>query len=319
MKQIFCVLFLLCCKLSIAQENRVVGQVVDAATSKALPYVNIVLEEQHRGTSADAQGRFSFVLKGVDTSAILKFSYVGFKTEYIKLGKLNDSRVVKMQPQVSDLSEVQLYSITENNSEKINDFRGKESIGLGNFSGGQFPSMVARYYAKPEKFKAGCFLEEVEVRFFSTEMDMNKRSKFRLRILEVGENGKPAGDLLRSNLIVERKKNRFKTKIPLLKYRISIPEEGFFVAVEHLFIKENQYIEKKDYRVYSETDTLLYEDFEVVKYLPVFKGVLEEKKQGFNSYFKDTNGWKKMDDLDNSHVVFKGEIPAPAFKVSLTD
>ncbi|PKD18350.1 hypothetical protein APR41_04140 [Salegentibacter salinarum] len=310
---------MLCFAVASAQENRVIGQVVDALTSQPLPYVNIVLEEQHKGTSAGAQGRFLFVLKGADTSAILKFSFVGFKTEYINLGKLNNSRVVKMQPDVSALSEVQLYSILNNNSEKINDFRGKESIGLGNFSGGQFPSMVARYYARPENFKAGCFLEEVEVRFFATDLNMNKKSKFRLRILEVGQNGKPAGDLLTSNLIIERRSNSFKTKIPLLQYRIPIPKEGFFVAVEHLFIKENEYIEKKDYKIYRENDTLLYDNFRVVKYLPVFKGVLEKKKHDFNSYFKDTNGWKKMNSLDNSHQVFKGEYPAPAFKITLTD
>lgn len=318
MKQSFIILFLLCYNFSIAQENRVVGQVVDAVTSQALAYVNIVLEDQHKGISTDAQGRFSFVIKGADTSASLKFSYVGFKTRNIKLTDLN-SRVVKLEPAVNSLSEVQLYNITENNSEKINDFRGRESIGLGNFSGGQFPSMIARYYARPENFKAGCFLEEVEVRFFSADIKTNRKSKFRLRILEVGEDGKPGGDLLTSNLIIERGDNRFKTKIPMLRYRIPIPKEGFFVAVEHLFIEENKYIEEKDYRVYRQTDTLIYEDFKVVKYLPVFKGVLEEEDENFNSFFKDTNGWKKMNNLDNSHSVFKGEVPAPAFKITLTD
>jgi hypothetical protein len=105
----------------------------------------------------------------------------------------------------------------------------------------------------------------------------------------------------------------------MLRYRIPIPKEGFFVAVEHLFIEENKYIEEKDYRVYRQTDTLIYEDFKVVKYLPVFKGVLEEEDENFNSFFKDTNGWKKMNNLDNSHSVFKGEVPAPAFKITLTD
>ena len=86
-----------------------------------------------------------------------------------------------------------------------------------------------------------------------------------------------------------------------------------------MFIEENKYIEEKDYRVYRQTDTLIYEDFKVVKYLPVFKGVLEEEDENFNSFFKDTNGWKKMNNLDNSHSVFKGEVPAPAFKITLTD
>jgi len=318
MKQILIVLFLLCCNFATAQENRVVGQVVNAATSQALPYVNILLEEQRKGTSTDVQGRFSFVLKGVDTSAVLKFSYIGFKAQSIKIAKLNN-KVVKLQPEVNALSEVQLYSLTENNSEKINNFRGKESIGLGNFSGGQYPSMVARYYERPENFEAGCFLEEVEVRFFSTNLKGKRNSKFRLRVLEVDEEGKPGRDLLTSNLIVERGNNRFKTKIPMLKYRISIPEEGFFVAVEHLFIAENKYVEKKDYRVYRDNDTLLYKDFEVVKYSPIFEGVLEEDDKNFKSFFKDIKGWKKMNNLDNSHSVFNGEVPAPAFKITLTD
>lgn len=318
MQQILIVLGLLCCNFLSAQEIRVVGQVVNVETLEALPYVNIVLENQRKGTSTDAQGRFSFVMKGVDSSATLKFSYVGFETRKIKLSDL-DSRVIKLQPDLNALPEVHLYNIAENNSEKINDFRGKESIGLGNFSGGQYPSMVARYYARPEEFKDGCFLEEVEVRFFSTTIKMNKKSKFRLRILKVDTEGKPATDILTKNLIVERDDFKSKTKIPMLTYKILIPEEGFFVAVEHLFIKENKYIEKKDYRVYKETDTLLYKDFKVVKYLPVFKGVLEDERKDFNSFFKDTNGWKKMNNLDNSHSVFKGRIPAPAFKITLTD
>lgn len=318
MKQTFIVLLLLCCNFLSAQQNHVVGQVVDAVSLKGLPYVNVVLEEQHKGISTDAQGRFAFVLKGVYSSASLKFSYVGFETRKLKLSDL-DSRVVKLQPGVDDLETVYLYNITGENSKKINDFRGKESIGLGNFSGGQFPSMVARYYARPKKFTAACFIEEIEVRFFSTDIKMNRKSKFRLRILNVGEDGEPSGDLLTEDLIIEREDHRAKAKIPLLKYKISIPKEGFFVAVEHLFIEENKYIEKKDYRVYRETDTLHYKDYKVVKYLPVFKGVLEEGGEDFKSFFKDINGWKKMNNLDNSHSVFKGEIPAPAFKIKLTD
>jgi len=60
-------------------------------------------------------------------------------------------------------------------------------------------------------------------------------------------------------------------------------------------------------------------NFKVVKYIPVFKGVLEDKGQNFNSFFKDTNGWKEMNNLDNSNQAFKGANLAPAFKITLTD
>ncbi|WP_373058944.1 carboxypeptidase-like regulatory domain-containing protein [Zunongwangia sp. H14] len=318
MKPLPLALVMLCFYLTTAQETHVVGQVVNAVTSEPLPYVNIVLEEGHRGTSTDGQGRFSFLLKGVNSNTLLKFSYVGFKTKRVSLAGLQN-KVIKMQPEINVLSEVLLYNITEEHAEKINDFRGKEYVGLGNFSGGQFPSTIARYYARPQEFEEGCFLKEVEVRFFSTGANSRRGAKFRLRILAVDENGFPGEDLLKADLIITKKPNRFQIKIPLLEYEIFIPEEGFFVAVEHLFIEENKYVEEKDYRIYREKDTVVYKDLKIVKYLPVFKGVLEEEGNSSNSFFKDTNGWKKMNILDHSNPVLKGEIPAPAFKITLTN
>ena len=76
------------------------------------------------------------------------------------------------------------------------------------------------------------------------------------------------------------------------------------------------YFEEKDYRV---NDTIIYRDVKLRKYGPVFSGVLEEYGEGFNSYYKDTNGWQKMDNLDNSNEVFSGMLPVPAFKITLTD
>ncbi len=295
--------------------QRAVGQVVDAETLEPLPYVNIVLEEEKIGISTDKEGRYSFVVKDISEDTDVKFSYVGYESKYAQLKELK-GKVIRLKPSVDHLAEVRLYTIKEKKRQRINDFRRKEIIGLGNFSGGQYPSIVARHYDKPEKFDEGCFIKDIEVRYFSVEKTLYGSAKFRLRIMAVDDEGKPSYDLLSEGLIIQKEANQFKSKIDMLPYKILVPEDGFFVAVEHLFIEENGYFEEKDYRV---NDTIIYRDVKLHKYGPVFSGVLEEYGENFNSYYKDINGWRKMNYLDNSNEVFSGMLPVPAFKITLTD
>lgn len=307
--------FLFISASALGQAIRAVGQVVDAETLEPLPYVNIILEEEKRGTSTDKEGRYSFVVKDIAEDTDVKFSYVGYESKHAPLKELK-GKVIRLKPSVDHLAEVCLYTIKEKKRRRINDFRRKEIIGLGNFSGGQYPSIVARYYDKPEKFEEGCFLKDIEVRYFSVEKTLYGSAKFRLRIMAMDNQGKPSYDLLSGGLIIQKEASQFKSKIDMLPYKIPVPMDGFFVAVEHSFIEENAYFEQKDYRV---NDTIVYRDVKLRKYGPVFSGVLEEYGEDFNSYYKDVNGWRKMDNLDNSNEVFSGMLPVPAFKITMTD
>ena len=307
--------FLFISASALGQAIRAVGQVVDAETLEPLPYVNIILEEEKRGTSTDKEGRYSFVVKDIAEDTDVKFSYVGYESKHAPLKELK-GKVIRLKPSVDHLAEVRLYTIKEKKRRRINDFRRKEIIGLGNFSGGQYPSIVARHYDKPEKFDEGCFIKDIEVRYFSVEKTLYGSAKFRLRIMAVDKKGKPSYDLLSDGLIIQKEASQFKSKIDMLPYKIAVPKDGFFVAVEHLFIEENAYFEEKDYRV---NDTIIYRDVKLRKYGPVFSGVLEEYGEDFNSYYKDVNGWRKMDNLDNSNEVFSGMLPVPAFKITMTD
>jgi len=300
---------------AFGQKIRAAGQVVDAETLQPLPYVNIVLEKEKRGISTDKEGRYSFVVKEISDNAKLKFSYVGYQSQYVQLKDLK-GKVVKLKPAIDHLAEVHLYKIKRKKRERINDFKWREIIGLGNFSGGQYPSIVARHYDKPEKFNKGCFIKDIEVRYFEVEETFYENAKYRLRIMAVDGEEKPSYDLLSDDLIIEKSPNQIRTKIDMMPYKIPVPDDGFFVAVEHLFIPENAYFEEKDYRV---NDTIIYHDVKMRKYGPIFKGVLEENSEDFNSYYKDTNGWRKMNHLDNSNKVFSGKLPVPAFKITLTD
>ena len=217
---------------------------------------------------------------------------------------------------MGNLKEVFLYQIQDKNHKKINSFRGKEPIGLGNFSGGAYPSSVARYYPKPSEFK-NAFVKAVTVYYFNTSLQQSQgSSKYRLRILSATPEGAPGADILAENLIIQKGQAQFRTKIDLLKYRIKIPENGFFVAVEHLFIPENEFTEVKTFKV---NDSLIYRDVPLVKYAPIFKGVLEENNSDFKSYYRSISGWKMMNHLDSSNRLLEGKIPAPGFKVEITN
>tara|TARA_B100000953_G_scaffold117048_1_gene96390 strand:+ start:2482 stop:3426 length:945 start_codon:yes stop_codon:yes gene_type:complete len=313
--RILLTVFLLISVCTFGQTTRAVGQVVDAKTLEPLPYANIVLESKKRGISTDEEGRYSFVIKEVSENAILKFSYVGYESQCLELKELK-GKVIKLKPSIHHLTEVKIFNVKNRKTKRINNFLLSESVGLGNFSGGQYPSTVARFYEKPGKFEEACYLKQVEIRYFILKETLSRSAKYRLRIMAVDKEGKPSYDLLDNGLIVEKEPGEYRTKIDLLPYKIRIPDQGFFIAVEHLFIKENAFMERKDYRV---NDTMLYKDVELRKYAPIFKGVLEKDNEDFKSYYKDINGWRKMNSLDNSNSVFSGKLPAPAFKITLTD
>ena len=314
------VLFLVCNLVflsSNAQNIILQGQILNAETHESLPFVNILMLGKKIGTSADENGNYKFAVPGNSDflNEYVRITYIGFADKTLKLDKLKDARIL-LQPKVGALEEVFLYNIKNRHHENLNPFSGKELVGLGNFSGGAYPSSLARFYAKPADLN-NAFIKSVTVYYFTTELRQSEMpAKFRLRILSVTPDGRPGEDILPRNLVVQKDRAQLKTKIDLLKDKIKIPENGFFIAVEHLFIPENKFVEIKTFKV---NDSLVYKDVKLEKYAPIFKGVLEENNGGFNSYYQSISGWKKMNNLDNSSDLLDGKLPAPAFKVEITD
>ena len=66
-------------------------------------------------------------------------------------------------------------------------------------------------------------------------------AKFVLRFFEVNSDGSPGNDLIAQNIVVPIKKGKKNTSIDLESYKIKVPTNGFFVAVEWLIIEDNRY------------------------------------------------------------------------------
>src|SRR5690554_3897954 len=70
-----------------ASAQAVTGTVTDAATGESLPGVNILLKGTTSGTTSDIDGRYSLSLQG--QQAVLVFSFVGYNTQEVAVGNLN--------------------------------------------------------------------------------------------------------------------------------------------------------------------------------------------------------------------------------------
>ena len=258
------ILLLCCINHSLAQQIKVQGRVVNENTDP-LPYAHLLFQKYAMGTTSNEEGYFTFTIPDSLRNEKVRVSYVGYHSKIIGIEDIV-GREVKMLPKNEGLDEVIVSQILEDKSFTYRPEWRNGSVGFGNLNAGLYPSQIAVYYPKPDKFDEACYLQEISIYFFRTSEQWDLSSKFRLHIYSV-EDGHPGEDLLK-NLIVEREAKKARVDVDLLSEKISIPDDGFFVGVEHLFIKENKYREARNYYI---NDSLVAPDFEIIKYAPVLK------------------------------------------------
>lgn len=211
--------------------------IIDRETKEAVPFVNIWVENENLGTTADENGRFELKLTG--TKKIL-FSAIGFEHLSIHSDSINNFVALKPLP-------VQLKEVV------IVPKRGTQALSIGKFEKsridfyfacGTHPWVVARYFAYDELYEKTPFLSRIRV---LTESDV-KDAQFNIRLYSVGENGQPGDYIYDKNIIAVAKKGKKVTEIDIADLGITFPQNGFFLALEWLIIETNkheyQYTEK---------------------------------------------------------------------------
>jgi len=108
MSYVFLIAALLaCCNLRLQAgtplpEINVSGQVMDESNN-ALPGVNVVVKGTSRGTSTDAEGKYTLTVP--DANAVLVFSFIGYKTREVQIGTQAVINV-SMEVELNTLNEV---------------------------------------------------------------------------------------------------------------------------------------------------------------------------------------------------------------------
>lgn len=296
-----------------AQQLRISGKIINGKTTEPLSYAHLLLTDYEFGTSTNSDGIFAFEIPERLIGSSILISHIGFQSKVFLLKDLAGGEI-ELEPLTEGLAEVSITNPVLKKRHTIRPEWLQESIGFGNLNGGLYPSKVARYYDRPDKFDSDCYIEQIELYFYDVREQQNLKAKFRLHVYGVTEDGSP-GEELAGNILLEKNIRSENLKVDLIDQKIRIPSDGFFIGVEHLFIKENQFSQIRDYFI---NDSLVAEDFEQVKYAPVFKGALVDP-QDANSWYFSPNGWKKIESLDLSHKTFESGIPVPIFKIKLTD
>lgn len=99
--------FLFCCTAVQAQTGRqITGKVIDAMGE--LPGVSVVIKGTTNGTTTDLNGEFK--LDNVKNGDVLQFSFIGYKTENVKVG--NQSKFdITMTENTQTLEEVTVVAV----------------------------------------------------------------------------------------------------------------------------------------------------------------------------------------------------------------
>ena len=103
MKKVFIFFLSVVCSLTTFAQISVSGTVIDADNSEPLIGVSIIEQGTSNGVVTDFDGNFS--LK-VANNAVLQLSYVGYKTEEVKIGKSHNLGSIKLRPEAVGLKDV---------------------------------------------------------------------------------------------------------------------------------------------------------------------------------------------------------------------
>lgn len=224
-KRLFVLFFL----MSFAVFAQIKGVVVDEE-NRPIPYVNVLAEDGSSGATSDENGLFEIALS--DQSKRVAFSCVGFET--IKI-KASEAKHVIMKTATIQLPEVSIeksIATIVNELDKFDEEKVHFYYGLG-------PDQwyLAKFFTFNDTIKQTPFLKSIIV----DTQSKGRNTALKIRLLSPDKDGNPGTDLINENLIFKIKKGKKKSELDVSKYKLKIDEEGVFVIIEFLMIKENEY------------------------------------------------------------------------------
>ncbi|MDN4165125.1 carboxypeptidase-like regulatory domain-containing protein [Cytophagales bacterium LB-30] len=227
------VLLSICIYFPLLVSGQFKGQIKAADDQAPVPFVNIWIKGEYKGTSANQQGYFSLPVHTGDT---LVLSSVGFeKLEFVVGTLVSDTVNLLMKKQAVVLDEVAVmgnrnakgrrYTI-----DKIDKWKIRSFIGTGGV-----PIMYGFVIEQEEVLMAGMGIKSVS---FVTKSE-KVPSTVLIRLYEKGTDGLPGNSLHTTPILVECKRGKHITTVDVEQMNLSFPSNGLIVAIELLCIEEN--------------------------------------------------------------------------------
>ncbi len=216
------------------QAQRVVfeGKLLDAETKEPVVYANISFLNSEKGISSTEDGTFRMYLDQKYLSQKIHISCLNYKDTIVEAKSIQKG-ILYLNSKTEVLNEIILTRKLE--KEVILDPVKKGIISMHS----RGLRMVAKYFPNTKKDDCCPYLKTITIEF---PRRSNKQSKFRFRIFDVDPaTGKPKSDLLLENIPVTIAPDQTQVQLDVTDHNIRMPENGFFVAFEKLFIPYNKY------------------------------------------------------------------------------
>jgi hypothetical protein len=213
--------------ISHAQEGRITGRVVDAATQSPIPFASINLREEQTGALTNEYGYFQLAMPTKVTEDSIIVMALGYKRTalFVKRGANMEEVILQIPKQPIQLANV---VVEASKVKPLMLGAHSNSPGAGMIQG--MPGSQYAFLCKNEKAKKLGFIRSVA--FFIGENGF-PREPFRVRLYKAdGNYNAPNSDMLGESVIVSAARGGEWFTIDLTSYNIPAPEEGFYVAME---------------------------------------------------------------------------------------
>ncbi|MEI7585481.1 carboxypeptidase-like regulatory domain-containing protein [Runella sp.] len=209
--------------LPVFSQKKLSGQVISQQKGVSIPFAIITDEHRKWGISSNENGQF--IIENSNLGDTLFVSCLGFFDTRLPVSQWKEPMKIILQEKPINLPEI----IVENNRKKHQLWLGSKqettTLVTGQFTYATIQEMalLVPNYTQSEGFiqKVGYWIGGVG----------KHKTPFRIRIYK-NEKGMPGDDLLQENLVVHARSRKSWFDVDISKYNISIPENGFFVAME---------------------------------------------------------------------------------------
>jgi hypothetical protein len=213
--------------ISRAQEGRITGRVVDAATQSPIPFASINLREEQTGALTNEYGYFQMAMPTKVTEDSIIVMALGYKRTalFVKRGTNMEEVILQIPKQPIQLANI---VVEASKVRPLTLGAHSNSPGAGMIQG--MPGSQYAFLCKNEKAKKLGFIRSVA--FYIGENGF-PREPFRVRLYKAdGNYSAPNSDMLGESVIVSAARGGEWFTVDLTSYNIPAPEEGFYVAME---------------------------------------------------------------------------------------
>lgn len=287
----YIVLFFL---FSLSISAQIKGVIKDSISGKAIPYVNIWVQNENIGASSEENGEF--IINATKDKTLI-FSALGFEKKIVKASQAD---VVYLSETAYKLDEVVIAKRFESKIIEI----GKVSSSIYQaFDNG--PRIDVKFFPFYPKYKKTRYIKQVTI---ETDSKINNAS-IKMHFYSVDSFGFPGEELLTKDFIVSVKEGVLKNIFDVTDLNLKMPKSGFFVGFEKLLIEKNK-LETTLVNQNNNQTTIKKTYYPFVLYNFVERDVL----------FTFFGGkWNKQVRLDRNNLPLKMSVNEPAINLILTN